>query len=118
MTGRVGGDRFTFTRADGRYVVRWNGQRYVDGDSGDPATTDNVVIMTVENAPDGNADVNGARSVKSDTTGRGRVVIFRDGRRLTGTWQRAGRSKPLRFTDAAGRDIPLAPGRTWVLLRG
>lgn len=118
VVGRVGGDRFTFARTDGRYVVRWNGQAYVDGDSGTRATADNVVMMSVRNAPDGNADVNGARSVKSDTTGRGKVVIYRDGRRLTGTWQRSGRSKPLRFTDADGRDLPLAPGRTWVLLRG
>lgn len=118
VTSRVGGDRFTFTRADGRYVVRWNGQPYAGGGSGRPVTTDNVVVMSVENAPDGNADVNGARSVRSDTTGRGRVVLYRDGHRLTGTWQRAGRSKPLRFTDDAGRDLPLAPGRTWVLLRG
>lgn len=118
VAGRVGGDRFTFVRSDGRYVVRWNGQAYADGDSGTRATADNVVMMSVRNAPDGNADVNGARSVKSDTTGRGAVVIYRDGRRLTGTWKRSRPSAPLRFVDADGRDIPLAPGRTWVLLRG
>ncbi|WP_344811163.1 DUF3048 domain-containing protein [Microlunatus aurantiacus] len=118
VSGRVGGDRFTFAPAGGRYVVRWNGQPYADGDSGTKATTDNVVMMSVKNAPDGNADVNGARSVRSDTTGRGTVVIYRDGRRLTGTWQRSAPSKPLRFLDGDGRDLPLAPGRTWVLLRG
>jgi hypothetical protein len=114
----VGGDRFSFSADGDRYVVRWNGQPYADGRTGTKATTDNVVMMSVTNAPDGNADVNGARSVKSDTTGRGKVAIYRDGRRLTGTWQRSGPSKPLRFRDDDGHDIPLAPGRTWVLLVG
>jgi hypothetical protein len=118
VTGRVGGDRFTFSAVGGRYLVRWNGQPYADGRTGSKASTENVVMMSVTNAPDGNADVNGARSVKSDTTGRGKVVIYRDGRRLTGTWQRSSPSKPLRLLDGDGHDLPLAPGRTWVLLRG
>jgi hypothetical protein len=117
-SGRVGGDTFSFTAADGRYLVRWNGKPYVDGDSGAKAVTDNVVIMSVTTKPDGNADVNGARSVKSTTTGEGKVVIYRDGRRLTGTWKRAGTLKPMRFVAADGTDIPLAPGKTWVLLSG
>ncbi|HYI59361.1 MAG TPA: DUF3048 domain-containing protein, partial [Microlunatus sp.] len=63
-SGRVGGDTFSFHASDGRYVVRWNGQPYADGETGKNATTDNVVVMSVKNKPDGNADVNGARSVK------------------------------------------------------
>jgi DUF3048 family protein len=115
---RVGGDTFAFGDRDGRYVVRWNGTTYADGSSGKVATTDNVVVMSVENAPDGNADVNGARSVKSATVGKGKVVVHRDGRTIRGTWRRTGDSKPLRLLDADGRDIPLEAGRTWVLLRG
>jgi hypothetical protein len=115
---RVGGDEFTFTEADDRYVVRWNGRTYADGSSGKAAVTDNVVVMSVRNKPDGNADVNGSRSVKSATVGKGEVVIYRDGRKLKGTWRRASDTKPLRFVDADGRDIPLSVGRTWVLLNG
>ncbi len=115
---KVGGDTFAFGDRDGRYVVRWNGKTYADGTSGKVATTDNVVVMSVKNAPDGNADVNGARSVKSATVGKGKVVVHRDGRTITGTWRRSGDTKPLRFLDADGRDIPLEVGRTWVLLRG
>lgn len=118
VTTTVGGDTFSFRAAEGRYLVRWNGATYADGDSGKRASTDNVVIMSVTNKPDGNADVNGARSVRSDTTGKGKVVIHRDGRTLTGTWRRAGATEPMRFVGADGRDIPLKPGRTWVLLRG
>lgn len=114
----VGTDRFTFDRRDGRYLVRWRGQTYRDGDDGKLTVCDNVIVMAVRNRGDGNADVNGARSVLSETVGRGKVTVYRDGRRLTGTWSRASVSAPLRFTDSSGRDIPLAPGRTWVLLQG
>jgi hypothetical protein len=117
-TGTVGGDEFSFTVADGRYVVRWNGKTYRDGDTGKVATTDNVVIMSVQNKPDGNADVNGSRSVKSSTIGTGKVTIYRDGRMLNGTWQRSGDTKPMKLVDADGKDIPLEPGKTWVLLSG
>jgi hypothetical protein len=118
VSARVGGDTFSFAEKGDRYVVRWNGKTYADGSSGKAATTDNVVIMSVRNAPDGNADVNGARSVKSATVGKGKVVILRDGRKLSGTWRRASDTEPLRFLDTDGRDIPLKAGRTWVLLRG
>ncbi|HEY5978739.1 MAG TPA: DUF3048 domain-containing protein [Microlunatus sp.] len=118
VTGKVGGDTFTFSRRDDAYLVRWNGKTYADGRSGKAATTDNVVIMSVKNTPDGNADVNGSRSVKSATVGKGKVVVYRDGRKISGSWRRAGDSKPLRLVDADGRDIPLATGKTWVLLSG
>ena len=71
MSAEVGGDTFSFDDRDGRYVVRWNGKTYADGRSGKAAATDNVVVMSVKNKPDGNADVNGARSVKSATVGQG-----------------------------------------------
>lgn len=117
-TGTVGADSWSFpARADG-YLIRWNGKTYADGDSGKLAVTDNVVVMSVRNKADGNADVNGARSVKSATTGKGKLVIYRDGRKLDGTWQRAGASKPMRMLDVHGKDLPLKPGRTWVLLSG
>jgi hypothetical protein len=117
-SSRLGADRFDFGYTGGRYVVRWKGQTYRDGDSRTLSVCANVVVMSVHNHGDGNADVNGAKSVMSDTVGQGPVTLYRDGRRLTGTWQRRDLSAPLRFVEGSGRDIPLAPGKTWVLLQG
>ncbi len=114
----VGHDTFGFGYAKGRYTVRWNGRTYADGDDGTIAKTDNVVVMSVHNHPDGNRDVLGSASVQSDTVGRGTVVIYRDGKKLNGTWSRSDVAAPLRLTDASGRDIALKPGQTWVALRG
>ncbi len=115
---RVGRDTFSFGYSSGRYTVRWNGSRYADGDSGTITKTDNVVIMSVSNHPDGNRDVLGAPSVQSDTVGNGALIIYRDGRKIVGQWRRAKVSAPLRFTDKSGELIPLRPGQTWVALAG
>lgn len=118
IRARVGHDTFGFTYSSGRYTVRWNGSRYADGDTGAITKTDNVVIMKVRNHPDGNRDVAGAPSVQSDTVGEGAVTIYRDGKKITGRWQRTKASGPLRFSDRSGEPIALKPGQTWVALVG
>ena len=115
---RVGHDIFAFGFTSGRYVVRWNGSRYADGDSRAITKADNVVIMKVRNHPDGNRDVRGAPSVQSDTVGKGVVTIYRDGKKIDGRWRRAKASGPLHFTDRSGTPIALKPGQTWVVLAG
>ena len=115
---RIGHDTFGFSYSSGRYTVRWNGARYADGDNRAITKTDNVVIMKVRNHPDGNRDVLGAPSVQSDTVGKGKVTIYRDGKKITGQWKRTKASGPLRFTDKSGDPIALKPGQTWVALAG
>ena len=115
---KVGNDVFAFRNTDGRYTVSWRGRRYVDGDNDAVARADNVVIMRVRNVPDGNRDVLGSASVLSKTVGRGAVTVYRDGRKINGSWARSKASGPLQFTDPAGRPIALRPGQTWVTLQG
>jgi hypothetical protein len=117
-TVQVGNDTFGFAYAKGRYTVTWRGDRYVDGDDDAVTRADNVVVMRVRNVPDGNRDVRGSASVLSETVGRGRMTLHRDGVRFDGTWSRAKSSAPLRFRDAAGAELPLKPGQTWVALQG
>jgi Protein of unknown function (DUF3048) N-terminal domain/Protein of unknown function (DUF3048) C-terminal domain len=117
-TAKVGNDAFGFAYTGGRYTVTWRGAHYVDGDDDTVTKADNVVVMRVRNVGDGNRDVLGSASVLSETVGRGRVTLYRDGRRIEGTWSRAKASAPLRFTDASGADIALKPGQTWVALQG
>ncbi len=42
--------------------------------------------------------------------------VFRGGTEITGTWTRAALGSPTKFVDAAGVQIPLQPGQTWVEL--
>jgi Protein of unknown function (DUF3048) N-terminal domain/Protein of unknown function (DUF3048) C-terminal domain len=115
---KVGHDTFTSEYGTGGYLVRWNGRQYADGDSGRLVRADNVVIMQVRNRPDGNRDVNGVPSVRSETVGQGRVTIYRDGKTLGGSWKRVNLSAPLQFVDNSGKEISLSPGKTWLTLSG
>jgi hypothetical protein len=115
---KVGNDTFGFAYAKGRYTVTWRGDRYVDGANEAVTKADNAVVMRVRNVPDGNRDVRGSASVLSETVGRGKVTVYRDGVKIEGSWSRQRSSAPLRFTDAEGQDIALKPGQTWVTLQG
>lgn len=75
----------------------------------------NIIIQRVVTRRSGFRDVAGNPTPYTVTIGRGAATVLRDGKRFTGTWKRSGYG-PTRFVDAAGRDIPLRPGRTWVLL--
>lgn len=76
----------------------------------------NVVVQQVPVRRTGYVDVRGNYSPYTVTVGRGPVTVFRDGRALTGTWRRLTVDTGTRYLDARGRDIPLRPGPTWVLL--
>jgi hypothetical protein len=48
------------------------------------------------------------------TAGKGRVVIFQDGKVQQGTWKKAGPKKPLQFFDKKGEPLRLNPGKSWI----
>ena len=75
----------------------------------------NVVIQRVVERPSGFRDVHGQPTPYTVTAGAGAVTVLRDGQRFTGTWKRAGHGAT-HFLGASGKDIPLRPGPTWVLL--
>ncbi len=78
----------------------------------------NVVVMSIKLdvtdiiASQGSWGV--AYQVQPYTTGSGALSIFRDGRRINGTWSRATRFDPFEFRNAAGERILLSPGQTWI----
>lgn len=113
---KVGMDTTSFRYRDGAYAVSWNGSANVDGDSGKAVTTDNVIVMDVKNRRD--TDSTSDISVVSETVGSGKVTLYRDGKRLTGSWSRGKVSSELHFRDEDGKDIPLKPGTSWLLLKG
>ncbi len=75
----------------------------------------NVIVQRVREQRSGFKDVHGQPTPYTVTVGTGAVTVFRDGKRYTGTWKRNGRGAT-HFLDARHHDIPLSPGRTWVLL--
>jgi hypothetical protein len=50
------------------------------------------------------------------TVGSGRVAVFRNGRRINGTWTRRSVHSGTVLRDYKGRPIPLSPGGAWFVL--
>lgn len=48
------------------------------------------------------------------TIGSGDVYIFQNGAAITGKWQKSSAEDQIKFTDAAGQEIKLAPGQTFI----
>jgi hypothetical protein len=96
--------------------------RYIGGveqyaADGKPITATNVIVQscTIVSHP-ADTDVNGNPSQFTYTVGTGAVSVFRQGKRIDGTWSRASTSAGTTFKTAAGAALPLDPGNTWVVL--
>jgi hypothetical protein len=80
------------------------------------AAPQNVVVQYVPIRRSRYRDVLGNPSPYTVTVGAGAAVVYRDGRAYRCRWSRPTADLGTRFLDAAGHDLPLRPGRTWVLL--
>jgi Protein of unknown function (DUF3048). len=118
VTTRVGSTRmgFVWDAKRARYVRTVDGRRILTG-SGDPVAKPNVLVQFCQVIPDRtDHDVNGNPTMFTKSVGSGRVVLFRNGRRIEGKWSRPSLTAPTAFTDAAGKPLLFAPGGTFVAL--
>ncbi|HSY15086.1 MAG TPA: DUF3048 domain-containing protein [Jatrophihabitantaceae bacterium] len=107
---------FDWNAATGRYVREIDGVPQTASD-GRPIATPNVVVQFCSVTPyPQDVDVNGNPSQYTHTIGSGQAVIFRNGRRIQGTWSRPSAGAGTTFTATNGRRITLAPGGEWVVL--
>jgi hypothetical protein len=93
-------------------------KRSVDGKAQiDPAddrrvTTTNVVVLFQKFRIDTKIEPGHSRP-DITTIGKGRALIFREGRVIEGTWTKAGDADPTLLLDEAGQEIPLVRGKTF-----
>lgn len=107
---------FDWSTALHRYV------RVIDGAPAHAAdgaviATPNVIVQSCQITPfPGDIDQAGNPAQLTHTVGRGNITLFRDGRRIDGTWSRGSVGDGTHLTDARGRPITLAPGGAWFVL--
>jgi hypothetical protein len=106
---------------------RWSGRlnryvRYIGGVAqtaadGRPIATPNVIVQYCQvTVHPGDVDVVGNPAKYTHSIGHGRVAVFRNGRRIDGTWTRASGPSGTVLRDSRRQPIPLAPGGAWVVL--
>lgn len=99
-----------------KYVRYIGGVRQFAAD-GKPVATTNVIVQSCKVlAHPADTDVNGNPSQFTFTLGKGAVSVFRQGKRINGTWSRAKLTSGTVLRTRSGTAIPLAPGNTWVVL--
>lgn len=107
---------FVWDPALARYVRTVDGRAIVTA-NGAPVAKPNVIVQYCQIKADPNDhDVNGNPTMFTKTIGSGRVVLFRGGKRIAGTWSRPSLEAATTFKDAAGKPLLLAPGGTFVAL--
>ncbi len=90
---------------------RFEGGREFLGRGGGQIAATNVVVMAVPYLGGVGRPGSEARLV-----GEGEAWVLGAGRAVPARWVRPRREEPARLLDAAGRPVPLRPGRTWVEL--
>ena len=100
-----------YNKRTGRYAV------FQDGRPMRGVAPANVIVQRVAIRSSPYVDILGHRTPYTVTTGRGPAVLLRNGRLVTATWRRLTVKTGTRFLDDKGRDVPLKPGPTWVLLQ-
>lgn len=110
-------DPVTFTYDEGSRGYRRSqaAVRTVDPDGDVPILARNIVVIHTDIWQTSVVeDIYGSLGLDYRMTGGGNATIFRDGRRVDGTWKRDGVLDMFTFYDAAGQRILLEPGQTWI----
>ncbi len=111
----AGNDYFvdwTYNPKTNLYARANGGKPQMDKDTGKQLTAKNVVIleMVQDNANDGYAAND---HLLFEDIGTGKAVIFKDGKRINGTWEKDKRTSRTIVTDTTGKEIKFDRGLIW-----
>ncbi|MBW0104097.1 DUF3048 domain-containing protein [Pseudonocardia sp. KRD-291] len=115
-TVQVGSTSVTvrWSRQDDAWTVATGDETAVFGPDRRPVQADTVLVQRIRVGESSIRDSAGSVSPIAITVGEGEVL--RDGRSFPARWSRPAPAAPTRLTGPDGREVPLSPGRTWVLL--
>jgi hypothetical protein len=102
---------WTYKPSSEKYYRVNDGKKAVDAADNKQIGASNVVVMWARYTA-ASRDKVGSTTYDINLGGSGRASVFRNGKRLDGTWT-ADNASPPKFTAADGTPIKLAPGNTW-----
>jgi Protein of unknown function (DUF3048) N-terminal domain/Protein of unknown function (DUF3048) C-terminal domain len=107
-------------------TYEWKHGRWFRSDDGEPLVAESGKQIAVDNVLIEEHDVNFSKTIVdvagnpsveiADVTGRGRAVLFRDGRAIRGRWIRDSVKDAVHFETTDGDEMSLHEGTTWVEL--
>jgi hypothetical protein len=118
VTTEVGSTPVTFRWEPtiGKYARTIGGEHLTAAD-GTVIASQNVLVQLCQVSVNPNdVDVEGNPSQFTHSVGSGRAVLFRNGKRIEGTWSRKNAGSGTTFVDRSGKPLLMAPGTTTVVL--
>jgi Protein of unknown function (DUF3048) N-terminal domain/Protein of unknown function (DUF3048) C-terminal domain len=106
---------WSYDRKSGEYL-RSHGTTPHTLENGARVSAANIVVMQVKRVTTGLVDVAGSPVPDWDVVGSGKAFVIRDGRAISGRWERGSPGDVTTLVDRDGEEIALAPGRTWITL--
>lgn len=107
---------YTYDPTVRTYVRFDDGDREVDAANNVAIAARNIVVIQTEVhfTEAFGLDPAGNPKLEEVLIGTGKAVVFRDGRRVDGTWTRDHIIDQFTLRDATGQVISLSPGQTWI----
>ena len=68
-----------------------------------------VIVFMSEKGP-----IDELKHLLYTTTGKGKAIVFLDGKAIEGSWNKAKRQSRMKFTDSKGKEIELNRGKIWI----
>lgn len=101
--------KYVYDRVNNRYTRYVADQPHVTRD-GSQLYADNVVVEFMKTGL-----IKGEKQrLELQTVGTGKLLMFRDGTAVEGTWKKDSNSGRTQFLDASGNILALNPGVTWI----
>ena len=104
---------YRYDRASNTYLRSVEGAPQVDAGDGRQVAPANVVVMTVVFGPLNDGHPNKKR-LEAQNVGSGPAWIATNGVTIQGTWRKDSIDAPTRFYDAAGHEVVLTAGQTFI----
>lgn len=101
---------YTYNSSSNNYARSQAGEPHMDRESGQISPSV-IVAMRVDEST---VLEDGYRE-NINTIGSGNAIIFQNGTATNVTWHKNSKQEQITFTDAAGSDVPLVRGQTWVV---
>lgn len=100
-----------YNSADGLYYRYQFGTAHVDANNNEQLTATNIIVLDVDWEY---YNPNEKKYLNITVTGEGAGKYITQGKVIDITWKRATEQDPTRYYDAAGNEISINPGKTWV----
>lgn len=109
ISGPLYNTSYTYDKATNKYNRLLAGVPHMDREEG--AITPSVVVAL---KVDMSLVLEDGYREDIKAIGDGNAVIFQNGTAQEVSWHKPARISPITFTDAAGKDVPLGRGQTWI----